>query len=227
MQLAYHEHGRRFFELFLQLIDDGTLDQARDPLALNGTFWSLQYGLAKARPDWIPEVAAHWLRRRMAIVQQAPLGGEEIPWRDLFNHGDFGAKLLHEAAEKHPALFAQHILPAVLDISDAAIYRDGVKLPYRDAIWPRPFKGDHLSMDAACLHAMASALKELAQDEPGLARGHIEALKPRASFTANYLLLSLSVIAWPTMRTHPRSSTSSKNPCGESLASRAWFARSF
>jgi hypothetical protein len=45
MEWADHENSRRFFELFLQLIDNGTLDQARDSLAMNGTFWSMLYGL--------------------------------------------------------------------------------------------------------------------------------------------------------------------------------------
>ena len=38
MEWADHEHGRRFFDLFLWLIDDGTLDDARGPIAVNSTF---------------------------------------------------------------------------------------------------------------------------------------------------------------------------------------------
>jgi hypothetical protein len=195
MERADHAHSRRFFELFLQLIDDGTLDQARDSFAMNGTFWSMLGGLAETRPDWIPEVAAHWLRRRLAIVQQAQSDGQEIQWGDLFNDDNFGSEPLSEAAEKHPALFAQHVLPAVLDISDAAIDSDAAEPPRRDAVWPRTFKGDHLSMEAACLHAIVTALEKLVQDEAESAGGPIEALKPRASFTANYLLLSLYAAA--------------------------------
>jgi hypothetical protein len=195
MEWADHIHSRRFFELFLQLIDDGTLDEARDRFAMNGTFWSLLYGLAKARPDWIPEVSAHWLRRRLAIVQQAQSDGEEIQWGHLFNDDHFGSEPLSEAAEKHPALFVQHVLPAVLDISDAALDSNAAEPPRRDAVWPRTFGGDHLSMDAACLHATVTALEKLVQDQPGFARGHIATLKPRASFTANYLLLSLYAAA--------------------------------
>jgi hypothetical protein len=195
MEWAGHAHSRRFFEFFLRLIDDGTLDQARDSFAMNGTFWSMLGGLAETRPDWIPEVAAHWLRRRLAIVQQAQSDGQEIQWGHLFNYDNFGSELLSEAAEKHPALFAQHVLPAVLDISDAAIDSDAAEPPRRDAVWPRTFKGDHLSMEAACLHATVTALEKLVQDQPGLARGYIVALKPRASFTANYLLLSLYAAA--------------------------------
>jgi hypothetical protein len=195
MEWADHAHGRRFFEFFLQLIDDGTLDQARDRFVVNGTFWSMLGGLAETRPDWIPEVAAHWLRRRLAIVQQAQSDGQEIPWGHLFNDDHFGSEPLSEAAQKQPALFAQHVLPAVLDISDAAIDSNAAEPPHRDAVWPRTFNGDDLSMEAACLHATVTALKKLVQDQPGFARGHIATLKPRASFTANYLLLSLYAAA--------------------------------
>lgn len=53
VQWANHENSRRFFDLFLRLIDDGTLDDARGPIAANSTFWSMLYGLAKTRPEWV------------------------------------------------------------------------------------------------------------------------------------------------------------------------------
>jgi hypothetical protein len=43
--------GRRFFDLFLLLIDQGILDEARDPIAVNGDFWSLIYSLPEEHPD--------------------------------------------------------------------------------------------------------------------------------------------------------------------------------
>lgn len=44
VQWANHENSHRFFKLFLCLIDDGTLDEARGPIAVNSTFWSMLYG---------------------------------------------------------------------------------------------------------------------------------------------------------------------------------------
>jgi hypothetical protein len=191
IQWADHEKSRRFFELFLQLIDNGTLDQAQSPIAKNGTFWSMLYGLANARPDWLPEVVAHWLRRRLVILQHGQGDGQTIRWCALFNHDDFGAKQLNPAAEKHPELFAQHVLPVVLDISDTAVYGDETKTPRRDEVWYTLFKSGHPSMREACLNATVTALQKLAQENPESARGHIETLKPRTTFTANYLLLNL------------------------------------
>jgi len=87
------------------------------------------------------------------------------------------------------------VLPVVLEISDAALYGDTAALPRRDAVWPILFKRDHPSMEDACLHAVVTALGKLAEEKPESVMGHIEVLKPRTSFIANYLLLSLYTAA--------------------------------
>ena len=43
MQWAEHHASRRLFDLFLHLVDNGTLDEARGPIAMNSTFWSMLY----------------------------------------------------------------------------------------------------------------------------------------------------------------------------------------
>ena len=47
MQWVDHGNSRRFFDLFLKLIDDGTLDDARDTFASNGTFWGMLSSLGR------------------------------------------------------------------------------------------------------------------------------------------------------------------------------------
>jgi hypothetical protein len=191
MEWADHENSRRFFEFFLRLIDDGTLDEARGPIASNSTFWSMLYGLAKARPGWIPEVAAHWLKRRLAVLQHKNSAGQKTEWRDLFTHDTLGSEHLLEAADKHPELFAQHVLPVVLDISDAAIYTVEAEPPRLDAVWPIRFKSEHQSIADACLNGLVMALVKLPKDESGPTRNYIETLKTRNSFFAIFLVLTL------------------------------------
>ena len=53
MQWAELHKSRRFFDLFLHLVDNGTLDEARGPIAENSTFWSMLYGLSENCPEWI------------------------------------------------------------------------------------------------------------------------------------------------------------------------------
>ena len=63
--------SRRLFDLFLRLVDNGTLDEACGPTAENSTFWSMLYGLSESCPEWIPEVLAHRLRRCLAVMRAA------------------------------------------------------------------------------------------------------------------------------------------------------------
>ena len=43
--------SRRFFDLFLRLVDNGTLDEARGPIAENTTFWDMLHDLGENRPE--------------------------------------------------------------------------------------------------------------------------------------------------------------------------------
>ena len=189
MEWADHQHSRRFFELFLRLVENGTLDDARGPIASNSTFWSMLTGMQQARPEWIAEVLAHWLRRRVAIAQLAGSKDTFTKWRNLFNHDDFGSTTFHDSAARTPEAFVQHVFPAVLETSDLAVYSDEISPPKRDAVWPIFLNSEHLSADAACLNALASAMESLAGSSPELLCDRIADLRRRETYTANFLLL--------------------------------------
>ena len=82
--MEVHDLGksRRYFELFLRLLDDGTLDDARDRFASNGTFWSMLYGLSAKQPEWCAEVAAHWLDCQVVKAPVGSGGGSTREGRD-------------------------------------------------------------------------------------------------------------------------------------------------
>lgn len=191
MEWATLENSRNFFELFLRLIDDGTLDEARGPIAVNSTFWSMLYGLAKARPEWIPEVIAHWLRRRVALLQRQKDENGRVTWTNTFGNGHFGSELLHTAADKAPTVFVKLVLPIVLEIADAAAYSHQTEPPKQDAVWPILYKGEHESLDSACLSSLVAALKSVAKDQPDTLGDTIAELSKRHSHVANFLLLNL------------------------------------
>ena len=191
MEWADHESSRRFFELFLRLIDDGTLDEARGPIAVNSTFWSMLHGLAEARPEWIPEVIAHWLKRRSALIQQQKHENGRVPWGDIFGHDDFGSPHFHKAAEKAPVVFVQFVLPVILEIADAAVYNDKSEPPKRDTVWPLLFEREHESIDGACLSSLVAALEWMAKDQPDTLGDTIASLHKRKTYIANFLLLNL------------------------------------
>ena len=56
-------HSRRMFDLFLSLIDDGTLEGLRPGFAINDDWWSVLYSVTEKRPDFACEAIAHWFDR--------------------------------------------------------------------------------------------------------------------------------------------------------------------
>lgn len=194
-QWADLENSRKLFDLFLRLIDDGTLDDARDPVAVNSTFWSMLYGLAQARPDWIGEVLAHWLRRRKQLLLTSRKGNERPDWSNLFGHDQFGAEHFHKSAERFPREFVRHVLPVVLEIADAATFDGTQDPPKRDGIWPLFFQTRYEDADDACLSSLISALRLLAKQSPKELTTIVTDLRNRNTYVANVLLLNIYAAA--------------------------------
>ena len=186
MESAEYHTSRRFFDLFLRLMDNGTLDEARDRFATNGTFWLMLHSLGEHRPEWLPEVLAQRLRRRLALIRAT---GAELRSGALLDHDQFVPELVVKSAANAPAAFVDHVLPVVLEISDAAA--SGDTPPKRDAVWPMFFKSEYLNGEDACLSELAGALAVLARTGAVPLRDVIADLRRRDTHTANYLLLSL------------------------------------
>ena len=186
MQLAEHHASRRLFDLFLRLVDNGTLDEARGPIAVNSTFWSMLYGLEKSHPEWIPEVLAHRLRRRLAIIESA---GEKPGRWELIGDDHSVAEMAEKSATQAPAAYVEHVLPVVLEISDSALTEDDP--PRRDAVWPYLIRSEHPSGEYACLSALAGALATLGLEGTTNLKDMISDLRHRDTHIANHLLLAL------------------------------------
>lgn len=178
-----HTTSRRLFDLTLRLLDNGVLDEARAPIAANSTFWSMFYQLGKQRPQWVPEVIAHWLRRRTAVLAAK---GEALGRAEIFGYDQFAEEPIGDAAAKAPLEFVRHVLPVILDLSDRAVYKDATP-PKHDAVWPILIKSDHAGADGACITGLNTALKRLARDGHDL-RAVIDDLRRRDTYVANYLL---------------------------------------
>ena len=186
MQWADHHTSRRFFDLFLRLVANGTLDHARGPIAVNSTFWSMLHDLGKKRPEWVPEVLAYRLQRRLSVL----LAAEEDPRsRALLGDDHSFARMLIQVEKNAPAELVEHVLPVVLDISDSALTGDTP--PKRDAVWPFLIKTKFPSGEQACLSGLAKALATLAREDATDLREVIAELRRRDSYTANRLLLAL------------------------------------
>ena len=186
MQLAEHHASRRLFDLFLRLVDNGSLDEARGPIVVNSRFWSMLYGLEKSHPAWIPEVLAHRFRRRLAIIESA---GEKPGRWELIGDDHSVAEMAEKSATQAPAAYVEHVLPVVLEISDSALTEDDP--PRRDAVWPYLIRSEHPSGEYACLSALAGALATLAGEGAAGLQDMISDLRRRDTHIANHLLLAL------------------------------------
>ena len=185
MQHPHLDTSRRFFDLFLRLVDNGVLDEARGG-AVNETFWSLLYGLDGNRPAWVPEVLAHWVRRRLAVVRA---DDEDLRKQELIGYDRSAAVLFKTSAKHAPEAFVKHVLPVVLEISDFASRGDTP--PKYDAVWTIFIKTDYPRGEDACLWELASALATLAREDAADLRRVISELRGRDTHVANLLLLAL------------------------------------
>ena len=186
MEWADHHASRRLFDLFLRLVDNGTLDDARGRTGPNATFWSMLRGLGEHRPAWVPEVVAHRLRRRLAAIRSA---GEDLGAHELPGYDDSAARMVDRAAEHAPLAFVEHALGPVLDISDAML--TGGTPPRHDAVWPLVNRTEYPEADHACLDGLAAALAVVARDGDESLAAVIADLRRRDTHVANRLLLGL------------------------------------
>lgn len=185
MQSADLANSRKFFELFLKLIDDGTLDDDSS----DSTFWYKLHSLEDERADWISETLSHWLLRRLSTIIKETTSGRGSPnWRGLFNHSDYTSVDISKAATQAPDKFVQYVLPVILKISDAAIVPGRNALPKYDAVW-RLFFFDHGTIAGAYRKAVALALENLAESESDRIVEILADLRSRETYLANFLLL--------------------------------------
>lgn len=177
MERTRHSTSRPYFELLLRLVDNGTLDK------IGRTVWSMLYNLCDKRPEWVPEVVAHYLRRRVAVIIAA---GEDLLDSKLIGYDDTATRLVRRAAERAPVEFVEHVLPAVLYISDSSLVTE--EPPRHDAVWYTFIKSEDESGEHACLSALAGALTKLGDEGHGTIPGIIGELRSRDTYVANLLL---------------------------------------
>jgi hypothetical protein len=156
--------GRRFFDLFLLLIDQGILDEARGPIAVNSDFWSLIYSLPGERPEWACEVIGHYFERRLTLSRAA---GSSHPF--TWNAETVPDSQLHEeifmrSARGAPLTFIKEVLPFKLRVMSLTAEQTGDP-PWRDPVWQYRFLGPAYTSNAALLAAMESALSLLATSD--------------------------------------------------------------
>ena len=179
--------GRRFLELMLRLIDEGLLDEAQGPIAVNSDFWSLVYNLRSKHQSWGCEVVGHFFNRRRQLSLDA---GQPNPF-DYSTGTIVGSQsaedVLKELATNAPETFVREALPFMQAVIEdcASRERGGLLL---DPIWSHRAFGSGYGIGDALLKSMEIALSKLAMQYPEKCRSVIDPLRESPFETIQYLL---------------------------------------
>lgn len=187
MQLVDLNGGREMFDLFLQLLADGTLDDARGVVAVNSTFWNLVYGVADKHPERMCAIVRVWLRRQFEKAVEA-----DDQRHAAFDHGEnFADEPISRAARSVPKYFIDSVLPVIVEIASWGVYTDDSP-PHRDKVWPYRTVRDHAQAPHnSALSNLENALKEVAATNPVSLGSHVNSLKVQSTNIANILLLCI------------------------------------
>ena len=180
--------GRRFLQLMLRLIDNGFLDDARGPVAVNSDFWSLLYRFPARRSSWGCEVVGHYLNRRRKISLRA---GQPNPFdysTGSIANSQSAEDILGRFANSAPESFVREVLPFMQAVLDdcASQEHDGLLL---DPIWSHRIFGSGYSIAIALLNAMENALSKLAMQNSEMYRSIVAPLRESPFETIQYLLI--------------------------------------
>ncbi|HWM89563.1 MAG TPA: hypothetical protein VN493_02225 [Thermoanaerobaculia bacterium] len=196
-RIGYVYFSREMFDLFLSLIDDGTLDGVRPGFAVNDDWWSVLYSMAQERPELACEAIGQWFDR--ALVRWR-LGQMEEPDsvdddtsldRSLsayLNRSGKGVSVIRDAA-KNPLSYAEQILPRVAAfVNDTAEERTG-RLCI-DPLWSfRSFGDNSLQIHGALLSNLAISLEALAKMAPEVLDRLLAPYQDRPHDAIAYLVL--------------------------------------
>ena len=180
--------GRRFLELMLRLIDEGVLDDARGPIAVNSDFWSLLYPLPETQPAWGGEVVGRYFNRRRKLSLGA---GQPNPFdysAGTIPNSQSAEDTLGKLASSAPESFVREVMPFMQAVvEDCALKERGELL--LDPIWSNRIFQSGYTTDHALLMAMEIALSKLAAQHPEVYQSVIEPIRDSPYETIQYLLI--------------------------------------
>ena len=180
--------GRRFLELMLRLIDEGILDDARGPIAVNSDFWSLVHELQYRHQSWGCEVAGHYFGRRRRLSLDAGQPNPFDHYKGTIPDSQSAEGTLQELAQNAPEAFVLEIMPFMQAvIEDCASQKTSGLL--EDPVWSYRIFQSGYGIDHALLKAMEIALSRVAIQQAEMYRSVIEPLLDSPFETVQYLLI--------------------------------------
>lgn len=169
--------SRVYFDLFIELLSRGVLDDGRGPIAINSDFWSLVYGLPKRHPTWAAELVGAYLRRRSELARSTgtknPFAGEQ----PLIPDSQVTDVIFKEIVDGDPSTLAAEIIPWIIETARtnraAQNPSDGFA---RDDVWSFLFVGWGHTFAGQLFAAAERSLQAISAADPEAVRPFIEQL---------------------------------------------------
>lgn len=140
--------GRKYFEMYLKLIDLEIIDK-------------LKYNLVKDKPDWACEAIQHYLNKKLEILKNQ----SNINFIKVLNQiNGLDSDSVIEVAKKSPYKFIELILPIMIEIIELNLYKE-YGAPYEDRIWSHRYINTYYNFKDALLVAMERAFCFLAKND--------------------------------------------------------------
>ena len=162
-------------DLAVELLELGRLDDARDPIAVNGDFWSIIYSLKDEDPAGAARLIGAFLRRSLVLAQQ---DGVDDPFASehLSSHSQSASTVLGDVASKVPAEFVHHVLPFVVEVATVDQDQHEGLLP-ASRRWHYMHLSPRYLVDNAVFAATDQALRDLATQRPTECATALETLR--------------------------------------------------
>ncbi|MCH7727078.1 MAG: hypothetical protein IH991_11425 [Planctomycetes bacterium] len=160
MSWGWSHHSREMFDLFLDLIRDGTLDEERTEHRRE--WWTMLHEMSDKAPEYASEAVGCWMDRRLTA-----LSGKDVedPFGVAGQGGQIAEEVISTAAAKSPESFVRYVLPAAVKCVQrtALPANDGQR---RDRIWfVRSFRL-RIGIGANILLGLKNALERMANENP-------------------------------------------------------------
>lgn len=166
---------RPFFELFLQIIDQGFFLNESDG------FWHYIYSLPEVKPAWTCEAIGHyfnrWLNQLIGhTVDEFGSDLLQVPTEDLVNLREAVRKpkrqsfrvderIIYLCAATTPLDLAKWVFPFVVKLIDLTLIREA-EAPWDDQIWRYRQYDTPIYTSDIILHSIEIALSQIARDTP-------------------------------------------------------------
>jgi len=185
IQWSSLEKGRKYFELFLQLLADGSLDDARGPIAVNSTFWNILYSLKEERPEWIGELLVVWIKRQLEIKPLDTSHMYSLP------ESNSAKNIIQSASKKTPLEFFESFFPLFVELIEKTRKQDQkTKDCIRDSFWGLYLNDSfNYHMHTYIVDGMQTAIELIAENEQEYFQQFFDTWKNTPYRTIQHLLV--------------------------------------